>query len=107
MTRKLQAALGCAGGSSNGYLCSYSRRLGALPSKPTQARLTSLEGTFAITTDRYADALADFERAVALDQDYDVAQRNLEVARQRRDDVQGSIEARADMITRHHSFQML
>ena len=66
-----------------------------------------LEGTFAITTDRYADALADFERAVALDQDYDVAQRNLEVARQRRDDVQGSIEARADMITRHHSFQML
>tara|TARA_B100000768_G_scaffold160671_1_gene160346 strand:+ start:383 stop:505 length:123 start_codon:yes stop_codon:yes gene_type:complete len=39
--------------------------------------------------DRYDEALSDFERAVRLDPQYEVARKNLDAARQRRDDAQG------------------
>ena len=58
--------------------------------EPTLAG-AGVEQSLLTTTEleRYDEALSDFERAVRLDPQYEVARKNLDAARQRRDDAQG------------------
>ena len=57
--------------------------------EPTLAGAGVEQSLLTTELDRYDEALSDFERAVRLDPQYEVARKNLDAARQRRDDAQG------------------
>ena len=57
--------------------------------EPTLAGAGVEQSLLTTELDRYDEALSDFERAVRLDPQYEVARKNLYAARQRRDDAQG------------------
>jgi len=82
-------------GNNKEAMDDYARAIELDPQNP---KAFNNRGALALKMGRYAEALADFEQAVALDPAYEVARKNLEVAKQRRDDVNSSMEARADMI---------
>jgi len=61
----------------------------AIQLAPHDAKAFNNRGALALKMSRYEEALSDFEQAVRLEPQYEVARKNLEVARHRRDDAQG------------------